>query len=198
MSNGSVVILGNGPTNIDISDVIERFERVVRFNQCAGLPSNLGKRCTDLWLSSRGREALKVAADLPMLVSDELQEVMITDPSPNLIKQKLYRFINRQGSIDFTDLLVKPLKPQHVINRIEKHYQTACLSSLLELGTPEHKPIRVSSGTIAIDYFLKQYDKISIAGFGFKGWKRHPWSLEKKYVEKLISQGRVIKLDGQL
>jgi hypothetical protein len=195
MVDNSILIIGNGPVHKDISGIVESYERVVRFNQCAGLPSNLGKKCTDLWLSSRGREALKVAADLPALVSNELQEVMLTDPPQNRLKQKFFRAINRKGSIDFTELLVKPLEPKYIINRLEKPYHSRVLSHILELGTPEHKPARISSGTIAIDYFLKKYDQISIAGFGFQGWKRHPWSLEKKYVEKLMLQDRIIKLD---
>ena len=44
---------------------------------------------------------------------------------------------------------------------------------------------------LAIEHFLKQQAQVHIIGFCFKGWKRHPWDLEKQYVASLIAKQKV-------
>ncbi|AOT07619.1 glycosyltransferase family 29 protein [Pseudoalteromonas luteoviolacea] len=191
MQNKNVLIIGNGPVNTDISKQVEEFDRVVRFNFCAGLPAHLGTKCTDLWLSSRGRQAMKIAQQFPRLNLSNLSQVMLTDPKQSIFKQILFKAINRKGKIDFGDKIARHVDDKQIIQRIDQRYRASVLSDLLKLGKPECKPVCPSSGLLAMHYFIERCQHVTITGFGFQGWKRHPWAQEKQYVDKLVKQGKI-------
>ncbi|TQF71281.1 hypothetical protein [Pseudoalteromonas luteoviolacea] len=196
MQNEKVLILGNGLINKDVRHQIDDFDRVVRFNFCAGLPTHLGTKCTDLWLSSRGKQAKKIASDFPSIDTNSLQQVVLTEPAPHRVKQNLFKLIKRKGKIDYSDEIISHIENKNIVTRLEEPYRRAVLADLLQLGRPEYKPVCPSSGMLAIIYFIKKYQKVTIAGFGFQGWKRHPWGLEKKKVNELVRQGKLSWLDA--
>lgn len=190
----SIIILGNGPIDVDIAEQVDSCERVVRFNFCASMPEKLGAKCTDLWLTGRGRQAAKLltAPINPKLLN--VKNVMITDPEPSPISQSFFKLIHRQGKIDHGGLLQQKYSPVEQSLRLSSEFRNSLLSRLLLLGKPSCKPRCASSGLLAIEYFLQQYPTVHIAGFGFKGWKRHPWQQEKQYISNLIAQGKVVPL----
>lgn len=193
-SNPSIIILGNGPISADIAKQVDSCERVVRFNFCANMPENLGTKCTDLWLTGRGRQAAKLltAPINPKLYN--IKNLVITDPEPVATKQLFFKLIHRQGKLDHGDLLQKKYSPVGQSFRLSRAYRSELLSRLLLLGEPNCKPRCASSGLLAIEYFLQHYKTVHIAGFGFQGWKRHPWQQEKQYIASLINAGKVVPL----
>jgi hypothetical protein len=56
-----------------------------------------------------------------------------------------------------------------------------------------------SSGLIVIAEVLAHWrqpgDRVVLAGFGHAGWEWHPFAAERRYVDALISRGRLIRLD---
>ncbi|MCF2857136.1 hypothetical protein L1286_06625 [Pseudoalteromonas sp. SMS1] len=195
MKTQSVLVLGNGPINMDISSEVNHFDRVVRFNFCSGFPEHLGEKCTDLWLSSRGKQAKKLAENFPKFNMENLQSVVLTEPAPNPFKQYLFKTIKRKGKIDFSNDIINNIENKHIVSRLDKQYRRDHLIDLLKLGKPDHKPICPSSGLLAIAHFIERGHKVTIAGFGFQGWKRHPWRLEKKKVSQWVERGNVCWLN---
>lgn len=191
MTKQLVLIIGNGPVEDDISKSINSFDRVVRFNMCANMPEHLGLKCTDLWLVGRGKQGLKFTTAFPAIDIKRLQNVMITDPKPNLFTQTFYKLIQRKGCIDHGNKITLKYSEHANVERIPQHEKNAFLKHLHTFGKPAFKPKAPSSGVLAIEYFLKQQAQVYITGFGFKGWKRHPWNLEKLYVESLIAEQKV-------
>ncbi|WAW10591.1 hypothetical protein NB640_02720 [Oxalobacter vibrioformis] len=53
-----------------------------------------------------------------------------------------------------------------------------------------------SSGFIIIYYFLEKYKdaKIIMHNFTFEGWDGHPWEKEKKYVQRLIDENKILHI----
>lgn len=191
MAKQSVLIIGNGPVEKDFSETLNSFDRVVRFNMCANMPRFLGHKCTDLWLVSKGKQGIKFTAAFPAVDIDRVQNVMITDPQPNRFMQFFYRLIKRKGSIDHGDEITLKYSTYANVERITHKAKEALLKRLYTFGKPVCKAKAPSSGMLAIEYFLQQQAQVYIVGFGFKGWKRHPWNLEKRYVESLIKQHKI-------
>tara|TARA_Y100000034_G_scaffold46183_2_gene56761 strand:+ start:559 stop:1149 length:591 start_codon:yes stop_codon:yes gene_type:complete len=190
-----IIILGNGPINTELAELIDCCPRVVRFNRCAAMPTHLGKRCTDLWLLGRGRQAQSLLTDPLVMPLEGISKVVVTDPAPNLFMQQLFKLIRRHGRLDHGDALFKHYGTGLQQERLTQQFRQSVLEYLLTLGPTIHKPYCPSSGTLAIVHYLKLFSKVHIAGFGFQGWKRHPWHLEKRYVSELIHENKVIMLD---
>lgn len=187
-----VLILGNGPIEGDHAATIDAFDRVVRFNFCAHMPTHLGVKCTDLWLVGRGRHALSLLQSSIETQLPDLKSVMITNPEPNPLGQLFFKLIQRQEKIDHSKRLYAKFSMASEHQRLTSTTRKMLLNELLELGKPQYKPKCPSSGLLAINHFLKDHQQVHIAGFGFKGWKRHPWQQEQKYVKQLIDDNRVI------
>ncbi|WP_440054975.1 hypothetical protein ACSLBF_02120 [Pseudoalteromonas sp. T1lg65] len=191
MNTGRILILGNMPIARNLSDQIDGFDRVVRFNFCQGLPAHLGQKCTDLWLSSRGKQALKLANQFPNIKVLEQLNVMFTDPKPSPFSQWALRLIRRRSGVDYAQMIAANLPSSANINRICSTQHASFMKHLLTFSEPGGNYYGPSSGTLAIHHFLQHYQNVTIAGFGFEGWKRHPWQQEKNYVLQLISQHRI-------
>ncbi|MEO2267702.1 hypothetical protein V1358_10345 [Pseudoalteromonas sp. YIC-656] len=190
-SSSRVLIIGNAPIEKELAEQVDSFDRVVRFNHCAGLPKHLGTKCTDLWLTGRGKQAQRLANQAAVIAPCLLEHVMITDPVPNRFSQGFYKAIRRQSNLDYgASLLVKYAQAQSK-SRISRCSRENLLIYLLGLGKPEHTPRWPSSGALAINHFVSMGYHVHIVGFGFEGWKRHPWELEKLYVEQLSLQGHL-------
>ncbi|MEM0516357.1 hypothetical protein WCN91_13205 [Pseudoalteromonas sp. YIC-827] len=190
-ANEPILIIGNAPITEDISAAVETYARVVRFNFCAGMPRHLDRKCTDLWLSGRGRQAHKLVHSHLDIDAQQLQSVVVTDPTPNPLTQRCFCLLGRQGSLDHGEALVTKFAPAHSKTRITALARKQLLTELLSLGQPECKPKWPSSGTQAIAHFVATGAPVHITGFGFQGWKRHPWLLEQRYVAKLQEQGKL-------
>lgn len=190
-----IIILGNGPINTELAEQVDNCPSVVRFNRCAAMPAHLGKRCTDLWLLGRGRQAQSLLEEPLVMPLEGLSKIMVTDPAPNLFMQQLFKLIRRHGRLDHGDALFKHYGTGLHQERLTQQFRQSLLAYLLTLGPTIHKPYCPSSGTLAITHYLKLFSKVHIAGFGFQGWKRHPWHLEKRYVAELIDENKVVVLD---
>ncbi|MEI8641665.1 hypothetical protein P4S68_13415 [Pseudoalteromonas sp. Hal099] len=132
-----------------------------------------------------------LCAAFPDIDITQLKNVMITDPKPNLFTQPFYKLINRRGCIDHGGEIIRKYSPHANVSRIAQHDKAVLLKHLYTFGKPAFKAKTPSSGMLAIEHFLKQQAQVYIIGFGFKGWKRHPWDLEKQYVASLIAKQKV-------
>ncbi|MBS3797149.1 MULTISPECIES: hypothetical protein [unclassified Pseudoalteromonas] len=186
-----ILIIGNAPITEDISAEVETYTRVVRFNFCAGMPTHLGRKCTDLWLSARGRQAHKLAHSQLDIDPRQLHSLVITDPEPNPIAQRFFRLLGRRGNLDHGDALMVKFAGAQTSTRITALARQQLLTELLRLGRPDCTPRWPSSGTQAIAHFAASGRPVHIIGFGFQGWKRHPWPLEQRYVAKLQAEGKL-------
>ena len=58
-----------------------------------------------------------------------------------------------------------------------------------------------SSGLIVVAEVLAHWcgpgDRVLIAGFGHSGWEWHPFAAERRYVDDLVSKGRLQRLDHE-
>lgn len=100
-----IIIIGNGPINTELAELIDCCPRVVRFNRCAAMPTHLGRRCTDLWLLGRGRQAQSLLTDPLVMPLEGISKVVVTDPAPNLLMQHIFKLIRRQSRLDHGDAL---------------------------------------------------------------------------------------------
>lgn len=56
----------------------------------------------------------------------------------------------------------------------------------------------ISTGLLALFYFLSHQDyqtyQIYLNGFSFQGWQGHDWQAEQRYVERLLYEGKILKI----
>ena len=128
----------------------------------------------------------------PTVVAPQLlEQVMITDPAGHPLSQWCYRTIRRKGNINHGSALLDKYAGARHLGRLTHQSRQALMTQLSTLGRTRHRAKWPSSGLLAIDHFIRHGYHVHIVGFGFTGWKRHPWELEKRFVEQLSRQGQL-------
>lgn len=178
----AIILVGNGPSVLDKKngEIIDSFGEVVRFNwyHIEGYEEYVGTR-TDIWFTSvytgygfnRAAEKYKVV----------YRHSWEWDPAEDKIYNELLKYDNPIIKVEEKEVL-----------EIRKY-----------MGK-ENSYYYYSSGAIAINIFLKQYDKLTLTGFDWwEGRKKHHYGdksgrgnihkpkMEKLYIDKLLSEGKV-------
>lgn len=198
-----IVVVGNGVINHGLGKVIDNADLVIRFNNAKLEPERTGTRTDILFLMNSGRtmqERLRGEEFLRSEVLVRTDRVLLPyhpliieryHPKPRLLSRMKGRradwtveAINRIGALGKEITLLSP-----------RFYEESCA----ELGLPaqQMRMLFPSTGYLGIRYalerLLKPGGRIEICGFGWQGWKRHPWTLEKSWIEGKIQNGDLLR-----
>ena len=189
--NNECIIVGNASNilNKKLGNTIDSFENVVRFNRFKinEYKEDLGTKCTH-WVVGYNLITDNMAVNNGYF-KNNLNRLKLEHPELKQI-------------IVITSTLTKK-KDFYKINELKN-------SVGVELIYKEYKPffkIKPTSGFMAIKYFLSKYKETSITGFDFGKsyhyWgnysiadrpapeSRHPWSLEKLYIDNLAKENKI-------
>ena len=189
MSN--IILVGNDPSILEneFGSKIDQFDKVVRFNnfEVEGYEKYVGSKCSVL--------ARRACDDVKMWPNEMFEEVVC--------------FVTyckwTQGMLN-------------VARQVKGHYEGKCtvvfphtcasIGREMELDQPHNE--WASVGALALGYFTRIYDKVTVCGFDHlvpqngkvehyfpkppKDDKFHNGEKERRFTESLISQNKVVRL----
>lgn len=203
MHSKTLIIVGNGPIGYDLSKTIDNADYVVRFNQPNNHSGMSGTKTDQLVFATSSKQAWMSLDNQSFLCSKavtDAQEILFAihpliikkyHPQPNFLSyffgkraDATYKAINIFGEHGKT---VKILPPEFYLKA----------ASALGIQGKKLRECFPSTGFLSIWQHLQyrpENMQIKICGFGWKGWKRHPWAQEKQWVEEQIASGRIEKI----
>ncbi len=203
MNTKTLIIVGNGPIECDLSKQIDSADYVVRFNQPQTHNGMSGSKTDQLVFATSSKQAWMSLDDQKFLSSKavtDAKEIVFAihpliikkyHPQPNILSycfgkraDATFKAINTFGECGKTTRLLPP-----------DFYLSA--ASALGIHDESLKNTFPSTGFLSIWQHLHDdtHDyTIKICGFGWEGWKRHPWAQEKQWVNEQIAAGRIEKI----
>lgn len=190
-----LVIIGNAPLATDCSGIVDSSDFVVRFNLCVSFGENTGTRTDALCLNNTGKPARQLARGALLKqapFNESVEEIWFPRPRQSPLRRLVERLKPLHSDLEYGDEIIRSHGWHD--KRVEYLLETSqqeLWKKLLAQGIPTVTPRKPSSGIIAIEYVLSErrfaeYEKLML-GFTFKGWKRHPWELERRLVESYTS-----------
>jgi ribosomal protein L39E len=189
----SLSVIGNGKVNKDLSNIIDKSDVVVRFNNLDNYNLNTGTKIT-IWVLSSNKILLTR---------------LIENPKPIVDKAKLNNSIKQE--LIFSIPTFFPVKTESQIeqNRKERDYAVNQFLNHFDLMKHPYSMIEFpinylfdlqpekwlskyqcpSNGYLITRFFAdnpiySDYE-INLVGFSWEGWEGHPWEFEKKYLEEM-------------
>jgi hypothetical protein len=182
MESKTCIFVGNGKFNKSYGSLIDSYDNVYRFNRFVTKKYEefVGTKCTH-WILNN---ALTV----------DCRDFFRKNIDGHL---KLYPTLEKVLVLTNSSDKISDLK------EIKKNYKIFDYH-ISNFKPSEHKP---STGLLAINHFLNQYDEIHLIGFDFgnsnhywvskkvsesdKPGKGHHWKKEEKYVMNLVAVGKI-------
>lgn len=198
-----IVVIGNGAVDNGLGKVIDAADLVIRFNNARLERDRTGIRTDILFLMNSGRtmqERLRGGEFLCSEVLARADRVVLPyhpliieryHPKPRLLSRMKGR--RADWTIEAINLIGEAGKQVTVLP--PRFYEESCV----ELGLPaqQMRMLFPSTGFLGIRYafqrLLKPGGAIEICGFGWQGWKRHPWELEKSWIEGKVRNGDFLR-----
>ncbi len=187
-----IAIVGNAPLRIDHTTRIDTADKVVRFNNTAGLNGPAGRRTDQLWLVNRGGQAAEWLADpafwrRPIFAT--LREVVLPLPadaggsaqtSGDPGARDHSRAIGQR--LAGLDIAVRQM-PTDLVRRARR---VLC-------GLGSHRSlVAPSTGFLAMLHFADSDMLLDLYGFGFDGWDGHDWAQERAWAHGMVRAGRAV------
>lgn len=203
------VLIGNAPARTHLGSIIDRADFVARINTCAALGAEYGHRTDRVYLCNTGGVARRFIRSEELhrtIASSGAAEVVFSYP-PVPLSRKLHCLLRgkRGTGVDRTRSLAEVLS-RHGLRC--STMPTEVYEDVLAFvrARPEYRdlaremPLWVpSSGGTALAHMATEPalagHEIALVGFGFQGWRGHPWFAEKAYAEQLQQAGRLSFLD---
>lgn len=197
-----MVILGNAPMSMDMSDYIDASDLVVRFNECQNYGIGTGSKADILCINNFGQPAeewIKYRTYQKLPCVGRTREIWLPRSTSLLEHRRTVRdrHFDPTRFRDLGDELIdsNQLRDKTVV-KFSDELNARVLAELKALSLGQFR--EPSTGILAISYILSEqrfddYRKV-ILGFTFEGWKGHPWSSEKALVERYIAEGKNLSL----
>ncbi len=196
-----IAIVGNAPSNDDISSAVDQADRVVRFNNAFGYGGFTGTRIDDLYLINCGGQPLEwLRSDSFWTQECILQADRITLPfaAPgqrrNLVGSQEHT-VSCVDGVNFEWDLRDRLKPLgRIVDTLPEETVAAAVHCLREFGASKDQ-INPSTGFLAIFACSQDFEmgtEINLYGFTFEGWAGHDWNAERAWVKSQCDRGRLV------
>jgi hypothetical protein len=195
-----IAIIGNGKIAPSLCTLANEADYIVRFNQPG--PESFGAEPrTDLLVISNSSKQTKALLHNPSYLNGPIFQsanALLFPYSPEIIAKFMPKpnplSALKGARADLTGLCTQAAKSAGKKHQIldSQIYLNTCAA--LAIQNKDLRKSFPSSGIITIHYLTNNYSsetQIEAYGFGFQGWKRHNWSAEKAYVERLIQAGRL-------
>ena len=196
----NLVLVGNAPLASNLSDIINKADYVIRFND-APHPVNIGGTKTDLLMIAATSKPMQKRLQEPHFIQSPIfkaaKEILLPyhtsiiekyHPKPNILSRlKGRREDWTHQTIDIIGLYkdIRIMSPQFYIQ--------ACAD--LGIAEKDMKKLFPSTGFLGIWYILQTHDTeewdVRICGFTWQGWKRHAWDTERQWIEQKMQEGHI-------
>jgi len=176
----SCILVGNANFKKQYGELINSFDEVVRFNRYRinGFEKYVGTKCT-IWV---------------------LNNKLTTD-GRDFYRKNIKNRLKAHPELKESIVITNKLHNLPILNKIKSKYD----NFQYVIDTFNINNSKPSTGLVAIRYFLKKYDMISLVGFDFGKsnhyWgnfgasdvpgKAHCWDSEKEYVIQLVKSNKV-------
>lgn len=195
--SADVFLVGNGEVDRDLSSRIDAAGRVIRFNEATNYGGNTGTRCDVLALNNTGSWARRLGREGFLKGSpfaERCRTILFPQQPYPTWKRLLLRLANRTWRLEYSRriLAANGLRDKEVIY-LPAGFADTCLRALRTLGRPAVRARSPSTGFLVLEHCIAARPEatIELAGFSFEGWKRHPFDLERRAVERYERQGRI-------
>ena len=201
----SLVVVGNASLGADYSRLVDAADIVIRINDCKNHNGKSGSKSTMICANNTGVPARRACARKPYLTNElcrAASEYWFPRSGP------VHRTYIRQRAIEYPESEFVDFSKQLVFhNQLEGKaitYPSAefnvrvfntLLAEMRRLGMmiPFVCP---STGFLAIEYAMTSprfFDfRKHLLGFGFDGWKGHPWQVEQSVVAHYVRQSKLL------
>jgi len=198
----NIAVVGNGPVEARLFDLIERTDFVVRFNAPPPAHEYRGMRTDRLVIANSAKQTQELLASPAYLEGPVFSGArsFLLPHHPDIIRRHMpkptpWSWLKGRRA-DLTAVCERAMRPTGKPVEIldPATYVEAC--EQLDIPAARRRSMFPSSGMLAIVHALRRSPaddtRIHLFGFGFAGWKRHDWPAERRFVEDLIRRGRVV------
>ncbi|MBP1883681.1 Urease operon accessory protein [Sinorhizobium mexicanum] len=204
MSGRTITIVGNGDVPQGAAAVIDSADLVIRFNDCRSV-GNGGTRTDIVAVCNTGRPALSMLGGGRWKNSGPVRrasEIWSVRTGAKFAAMRADLMKTHPDLDDFCDdytagfeAFARATGRRHRVIPVETHER-------LERDLARFAPapyVVPSSGLVVIAEILAAFaqprDDVVLAGFGHIGWEWHPFAAERRYVDALVAEGRLRRLD---
>lgn len=196
-----IVVVGSAPIHIDYSTFVDDAEVVVRFNDCKNIGGASGHKTDILFVNNTGSPAMRYIAERPFALKSCCQSAVIWFVRDSVVHhahfQKVKTIFQRYPVTDLDDLTEQIIDANQLqdreTHRVSRAFNEEIFDKLSLLSSSPF--ICPSTGFIGLMHILADSAytncEIHVVGFGFEGWKGHPWSAEKKLINRYVLDGRL-------
>lgn len=199
----SAAIVGNGPVEGKVREVIDASGVVIRFNEPTHPADVAGTRTDILFIANSGKTMQQRLAgrsfrSCPAFVA---ARKVVLPYHPEILARYhqrpslLSRLKGRK--LDWTTETVAMCRDAgKEIEILEPASYEACCAAI---GIAHHDRRRIfpSSGILALHHVLTVLrvpgSRIHLSGFTWDGWKRHPWLEERAWAQHVLSGGTAVR-----
>jgi len=197
----NLVVVGSAPLQIDYSALVDSADIVVRFNDCKNIGGASGYKTDILFVNNTGAPARRYIAERPFAQKSCCQSATIWFLRDSGIHHRhledMRSYFPNYPASEFDDLTDEIIKANQLQERqtfrASEAFNADFFKKLSSLTTTPF--ITPSTGILGLEHVMENpvfaNYKIHVIGFGFEGWKGHPWSAEKKLINRYVLDGRL-------
>lgn len=200
----TIMIVGNGPVAAGAAAIIDAADLVIRFNDCRSRGAG-GSRTDIVAVCNTGRPALSMLGGGNWKNSAAVRQASAIWCVRSAAKFESLRSQLAHSHPDLDDLCDDYSSGFRAFAKATGrafHAVPASIHDHVDTGLRAHDPdpyVVPSSGLIIIAEVLAHWrqpdDRIVLAGFGHAGWEWHPFDAERRYVDALVAQRQLSRLD---
>jgi hypothetical protein len=198
------MIVGNGPVPDGAAKVIDAADLVIRFNDCRSCGAG-GDKTDIVAVCNTGRPALAMlggGAWKTKAAVRQARAIWCVRDGEKFQALRPQLAVTHPDLDDLCDDYTDGFRAFAQATGRTFHAVPASTHEDVDAGLRQFEPgayVVPSSGLIAIAEVLAHWqrpgDRVVLAGFGHAGWEWHPFAAERRYVDDLISKGRLSRLD---
>lgn len=200
----TIMIVGNGPVPDGAAAVIDSADLVIRFNDCRSCGAG-GEKTDIVAVCNTGRPALAMLGGGAWKTNAAVRQARaiwcVRDGGKfQTLREQLA--VTHPDLDDLCDDYTDGFRAFAQATGRTFHTVPASTHERVDAGLKQFDAgtyVVPSSGLIAIAEVLEHWprpgDRVVLAGFGHAGWEWHPFAAERRYVDDLISKGRLLRLD---
>lgn len=200
------MIVGNGQVEPGMAAVIDAADLVIRFNDCRSCGAG-GQKTDIVAVCNTGRPAMAMLGGGSWKTNAavrQAREIWCVRSSEAFEALRPKLAISHPDLDDLCDDYTDGFRAfaratNRTLHIIPASTHAAVDADLERFDAGDY--VVPSSGLIVIAEVLAHWrrpgDRVVLAGFGHAGWEWHPFAAERRYVDDLISKGRLARLDKE-
>lgn len=200
----NLAIVGNAPTVINYSSLIDNSDIVIRFNDRKSYGGNSGLKTDILFINNTGEPARRYINQTPFKKHNTEpieywfpRNIQVHLTHLKKIKAHHPNYANNYIESELDDLTKEIIFSNNLtkchLMKLPKELNESLFQKLEDIQT--HPFLAPSTGSLAIEWAVNNNNfsnyRIHVIGFGFSGWIGHPWAAEKALMADYIYRNKI-------